>query len=70
MITKCANGNLVDHWYDRSRRESVTQVLDPVGNQIGDALYAGCRITAHTNRQAAIRQNGGLLVIKHKSSSK
>jgi hypothetical protein len=28
MKTKCANGNTVDHWYDRKTRSSVTQVND------------------------------------------
>jgi len=59
MKTKCANGNTVDHWYDRKTRSSVTQVNDADGNQIGDAQYSGNKTTAQATRNAAIKANGG-----------
>jgi len=57
--TVCKNGNIVEHWYDRKTRSSVTQVNDPEGNQIGDAQFSGNRTTAQATRKASIKDNGG-----------
>lgn len=59
MKIKCKNGNTVDCWYDRKTRQSVMQVLDSEGNQIGDAEYSGNRESARFVKQFAIKDNGG-----------
>lgn len=55
----CRNGNTIDYWYDRRIRQSVVQVLDSSGNQIGDAEYSGNRKSAKFSRELAIKDNGG-----------
>lgn len=60
MIWKCNNGNSVERFYDRPARSSVTRVLDPNGDQIGDAAYSGNKVTADSEKEYMIAQNGGL----------
>ncbi len=59
MKTKCKNGNTVENWYDRRSRNSVCQVLDKDGYQIGDADYSGCKESAKYAKEQAIKANGG-----------
>ena len=60
MIWKCQNGNRVERFYDRPARSSVTRVLDPNGDQIGDADYSGNKVTAAFVKTAMIKEQGGL----------
>jgi len=57
--TKCKNGNLVERFYDRASRSSVTRVIDSQGNQIGDADYSGDRKSADYVKTIMIQDNGG-----------
>lgn len=69
MIIHCNNGNKLDCWYDRQTRSSVLQVMDPEGNQIGEADYSGNRISADHMKAFRLRENGGR-VKSPKSKSK
>lgn len=66
MITKCANGNSVENWYDDAQKSSVSIVIDPEGNQIGEAAYSGNKITAASEREGMITANGGRAPLLHK----
>jgi hypothetical protein len=57
MTTKCANGNIVETWYDRQSQNYVCIVKDPEGNQIGDADYSGCRTSMEFAEKQAVKQN-------------
>ena len=59
MKTKCKNGNTVERFYERTSRSSVTVVLDPKGNQIGDADYSGNKLSADFVKAIMIKDNGG-----------
>lgn len=56
---RCRNGNIVERFYDRSTRSSVTRVVDPNGNQIGDADYSGNKGSACWIEKILVRDNGG-----------
>lgn len=57
----CNNGNIVERFYDRKYRSSVTRVTDSKGNQIGEADYAGSKLSADYARSKMIKDNGGEL---------
>lgn len=59
MKTQCKNGNVVERFYDRRTRSSVTRVLDSDGYQVGEADYSGNKQSAAFARAAMIRDNGG-----------
>ena len=59
MKILCKNGNTVERWYDRQTRSSVTQVLDPAGNQLGSADYDGNKASAKFSLDARVKENGG-----------
>ena len=59
MKILCKNGNTVERWYDRQTRSSVTQVLDPTGNQLGAADYDGNKASAKFSLDARVEENGG-----------
>ena len=59
MKILCKNGNTVERWYDRQTRSSVTQVLDPAGNQLGSADYDGNKASAKFSLDARVEENGG-----------
>lgn len=59
MKEKCKNGNTVERFYDRTSRSSVTRVLDPNGNQIGDADYSGNKKSSDYVKSIMIKDNGG-----------
>jgi len=44
----------VETWYDRHSRNYITQTKDVEGNQLGDALYAGCRANSESNHVHAV----------------
>ena len=56
---KCANGNIVERFYDRATRSSVTIVKDAAGNQVGTADYSGSKASAAFAMKTAIAENGG-----------
>ena len=59
MKTLCKNGNTVERFYERTSRSSVTRILDPKGNQIGNADYSGNKICADFVKEIMIKDNGG-----------
>jgi len=59
MKIPCKNGRVVERWYDRSTRSSVTRVIDSEGNQIGDADYSGNKQCADYAKTTMIKENGG-----------
>ncbi len=59
MKIKCNNGNIVERFYDRRTRSSVTRVLDGEGNQVGEAAYDGNKVTASFSWCVMVRGNGG-----------
>lgn len=59
LRTKCKNGNTVVRFYDIVTRSSVTQVIDPDGNQVGDSEYDGNKDSAAFSWHALVRHNGG-----------
>ncbi len=61
MKARCANGNTVERWYDRKIRSSVVRVVDPAGNQVGDADYSGCKQSADYAYAQMIAANGGTM---------
>jgi hypothetical protein len=61
MKTRCKNGNTVERFYDRQTRSSVTRVLDPNGNQIGEADYSGNKKSADFAKAMMLKDNEGIL---------
>jgi len=59
MTIKCKNGNSVVTWYDRQSRSWITQIIDPDGNQIGEADYSGRREGSNSAVVIAMKSNGG-----------
>jgi len=59
----CCNGNIVERFYDRRTRSSVTIVHDAQGNQIGEADYSGNKESAAFAMRTAIADNGGESVV-------
>lgn len=66
MITKCKNGNSVESWRDKGTISTVTRVIDPDGNQIGEAAYSGNNLTATSERETMLKDNGGPAPLLHK----
>ena len=58
-VTRAASGNLIDCWYDRQSRDWVIQTKDAGGNQIGDAMYVGCRDEAESEASTRLKDEGG-----------
>ena len=59
MKIYCANGNVIDYFYDSKEQCCVSILNDPQGDQIGDADYSGDTKSARFARSVWLRENGG-----------
>ena len=69
MKILCNNGNTIERFYEYSTRSSVVRVIDPDGNQIGDADYSGSKASADWATRVWLNANGGRVEKSNKKQS-